>query len=266
VKKLESLVAKKLGLKQADVLDLSGQTYTRKLDYKVLSALSGVAQSASKMATDIRLLQHLKEVEEPFEKSQIGSSAMAYKRNPMRSERVCSLARYLMGLPQVCATTEATQWFERTLDDSACRRIAIPEGFMAADAILDILRNISSGLVVNEKVIRSHIEAELPFMATENILMAAVKKGGDRQKLHEKIRQHSMAAAAEVKRKGKANDLLTRIAKDPAFGLSEAEIAGALDPKLYIGRSAEQVEEFIATKIKPTVRSGAATKRVELKV
>jgi adenylosuccinate lyase len=266
VKWLEAIVAEKLGLTVLDVVDLSGQTYTRKLDYRVLSALSGVAQSASKMATDIRLLQSMKEVEEPFEISQIGSSAMAYKRNPMRSERVCSLARYLMGLPAVCAATEATQWFERTLDDSACRRVVIPEGFMAADAILSILRNVSAGLVVNEKVIQAHVLAELPFMATENILMAAVMKGGDRQALHERIRVHSMAAAAEVKQKGRANDLLARIAADPAFGLGAEEIRGLLDPRLYTGRSAEQVTEFVGRRIRPVTRKLAAEEAVDLKV
>jgi adenylosuccinate lyase len=269
VKWLEALVAEKLGLTVSDVIDVSGQTYTRKIDYKVLSALSGVAQSASKMATDIRLLQHLNEVEEPFEKNQIGSSAMAYKRNPMRCERVCSLSRYLMGLPQTAAFTEATQWFERTLDDSACRRIVIPEGFLAADAVIDILRNVSAGLVVNEKVILAHIMAELPFMATENILMAAVKKGGDRQELHERIRRHSMAVAEQVKGQGMPNDLLERIAQDPAFGLNAHEIEGLLDPKLYTGLSAEQVAAFVRKKIRPITKQLAekdAQDGVELKV
>jgi adenylosuccinate lyase len=266
VEALEALVAEKLGLRAADVIDLSGQTYTRKLDYRALSALSGVAQSASKMATDIRLLQHLKEIEEPFETSQIGSSAMAYKRNPMRSERVCSLSRYLISLPAVCAATESTQWFERTLDDSACRRIVIPEAFLAADAVLAILRNVSAGLVVHEKVIAAHVAAELPFMATENILMAAVKKGGDRQALHERIRVHSMAAAAEVKQKGRPNDLLARIAKDPAFGLDLAEMERLLDPKLYTGRCAEQVEAFVRRRVRPVIRKIKAEEAVELKV
>jgi adenylosuccinate lyase len=264
--KLEKLVAKKIGGGKAlPVIPLSGQTYTRKLDYEVLSLLSALAQSASKMATDLRLLQHLKEVEEPFEKSQIGSSAMAYKRNPMRSERVCSLARVLMSQPQVAAVTEATQWFERTLDDSACRRIVLPEAFMAADAILSILRNISEGLVVNKKVIEAHVMAELPFMATENILMAAVKKGGDRQELHERIRIHSQAAAAEVKTYGRPNDLLERIAADPVFGLTPDEIAGLLKPELYTGMSARQVEDFIAEYIRPITRGIRAAKS-ELKV
>ncbi|MDR3363492.1 MAG: adenylosuccinate lyase [Clostridiales Family XIII bacterium] len=268
VQRLEKLVAKKIGGGRAlPVVAVAGQTYTRKLDYRVLSVLSGVAQSASKMATDIRLLQHLKEIEEPFEEKQIGSSAMAYKRNPMRSERVCSLARQLMGAPGVAAATEAAQWFERTLDDSACRRIVIPESFMAADAILDILRNVGAGLVVHEKAIRAHVMAELPFMATENILMEAVKKGGDRQELHERIRVHSQAAAVEVKDKGLPNDLLSRIAADPAFGLTQGEIAGLLDSKLYTGLSAAQVEEFVGAYIKPVTRGPrGAAKPAELKV
>lgn len=267
VDRLEALVAEKLGLSRDAVIGLSGQTYTRKLDFSVLSALSGLAQSASKMATDIRLLQSLKEIEEPFERQQIGSSAMPYKRNPMRSERVCSLSRYLIGLPAVCAATEAAQWFERTLDDSACRRIVIPEAFLAADAITDILRNIAGGLVVNEQVIRAHVEAELPFMATENILMEAVKKGGDRQKLHEALRKHSLAAAAEVKQYGRPNDLLERIAADKTFGLSEKEIRGLTDPALYVGRSADQVAAFVRKKIHPiTRRLDEARKGAELKV
>ncbi|MDR0875439.1 MAG: adenylosuccinate lyase [Clostridiales Family XIII bacterium] len=266
VKKLEKSVAKKIGGGRAlPVIPLSGQTYTRKLDYEVLSLLSALAQSASKMATDIRLLQHLKEVEEPFEKKQIGSSAMAYKRNPMRSERVCSLARVLMQAPQVAAATEAAQWFERTLDDSACRRIAIPEAFMAADAILLILRNIAEGLVVNKKVIETHLMAELPFMATENILMAAVKKGGDRQELHERIREHAQASAAEVKTHGRPNDLLERIAADPAFGLTKGETYGLLKPELYTGMSARQVEDFVEEYIRPITRGKRAAK-AELKV
>ena len=264
VRKLEKLVAEKLGIKE--VVALSGQTYTRKLDYQVLAVLSGIAQSASKMANDIRLLQHLKEIEEPFEKEQIGSSAMAYKRNPMRTERVCSLARYIMSTPAVAAATEATQWFERTLDDSACRRIVIPESFMATDAIIDILRNVSSGLVVHEKVITSHIMAELPFMTTENIMMEAVKKGGNRQELHELIRTHSQEAARVVKDEGKANDLMERIASDSAFGLDAEELSKLLDPKLYIGMSAKQVEDFIKECIEPTISDIGETEEVELKV
>jgi adenylosuccinate lyase len=264
VRKLESLVADKLGF--AETVALSGQTYTRKIDSKVLSVLSGIAQSAAKMTNDIRLLQGLKEIEEPFEKGQIGSSAMAYKRNPMRSERVGSLARYIMGVSAVPPVTEATQWFERTLDDSASRRIVIPEAFMAADAIVDILRNVTDGLVVHEQVIRSRVMAELPFMATENILMNAVKKGGDRQELHERIRVHSQAAAEEVKERGRPNDLLERIANDPSFGLSAEEIADLLDPARYIGRSGEQVEDFIEAKIRPIIDALTDGDKVELKV
>ncbi|MDR3225425.1 MAG: adenylosuccinate lyase [Clostridiales Family XIII bacterium] len=264
VKRLETLVADKIGF--ADVVAVSGQTYTRKFDSKALAILSGIAQSAAKMTNDIRLLQSMKEVEEPFGKNQIGSSAMAYKRNPMRSERVSSLARYIMGVATVPPMTEATQWFERTLDDSANRRIVIPEAFMAADAILDILRNITDGLVVHEQVIRAHVMAELPFMASENILMNAVKKGGDRQKLHKRIRDHSQAAAEQVKDFGRPNDLLERIAGDSAFGLSEPEIQGLLDPKLYTGRSAAQVEEFVAEKIDPIIKGVSGEDKVDLKV
>jgi len=264
VKRLETLVADKLGF--ADVVAVSGQTYTRKFDSKVIAVLSGIAQSAAKMTNDIRLLQSMKEVEEPFEKNQIGSSAMAYKRNPMRSERVSSLARYVMGVAAVPPVTEATQWFERTLDDSANRRIVIPEAFMAADAILDILRNITDGLVVHEQVIHTHVMAELPFMASENILMDAVKKGGDRQALHERIRIHAQAAAEQVKDFGRANDLLERIAGDSAFGLSKAEIQGLFDPALYTGRSAAQVDEFIAEKITPVIDGLGGEDKVEMKV
>jgi adenylosuccinate lyase len=265
VKRLEQLVAKKLGFKDAVVL--SGQTYTRKFDSKVLAVISGIAQSASKAATDIRLLQHLKEVEEPFEKEQIGSSAMAYKRNPMRSERVCSLARCILGFAQIPPATAATQWFERTLDDSAAKRIVVPESFLAADAILDIMRNIASGLVVNRKVIRAHIDAELPFMATENIIMAGVKNGGDRQKLHESIRVHSMAAAEQVKTYGRPNDLLARIAEDPAFGLTEGDMKGLLDPALYTGLCGSQVKDFTAHVRAAVTQAGRGPRpKAELKV
>ncbi|WIF94699.1 adenylosuccinate lyase [Caminicella sporogenes] len=253
VKKLDELVAKKLGFEKS--FPVCGQTYSRKLDYKVLSVLSGIAQSLHKMTNDIRLLQHLKEIEEPFEKKQIGSSAMAYKRNPMRSERIASLARYVITNALNPALTVSTQWFERTLDDSANRRITIAETFLAVDAILDIAINITSNLVVNEKVIYKHIEQELPFMATENILMESVKKGGDRQELHEKIRLHSMEAAKKVKQEGKENDLLQRIAKDDSFNLSINEIKNLLDPKLYVGRAPEQVVEFIETNIKPILEA-----------
>ncbi|MDR1135817.1 MAG: adenylosuccinate lyase [Clostridiales Family XIII bacterium] len=248
---LDAMLAEKMGFSR--VIALSGQTYTRKIDSWVLNALSGIGQSANKMTNDIRLLQHLKEVEEPFESKQIGSSAMAYKRNPMRSERVASLSRYLINLAADPAYTAATQWFERTLDDSAGRRIYIPQSFLTADAVLDICGNITSGLVVYENVINERIMSEIPFMATENILMEAVKKGGDRQDLHEKIRVHSMEAGKRVKEEGLPNDLLKRIAGDPAFGLTEDDIEKLLTPRDYVGRSAEQVEEFITKYIQPVL-------------
>ncbi|MCR4600529.1 MAG: adenylosuccinate lyase, partial [Clostridia bacterium] len=219
----------------------------------VLSALSSIAQSAHKMTNDTRMLQHLKEVEEPFEKKQIGSSAMAYKRNPMRSERVASLSRYVESNLVSAAMTASTQWFERTLDDSANRRIILPESFMAIDAVLDILSNVCSGLVVYKEVIRKHVMAEIPFMATENIIMEAVKKGGDRQELHEAIRVHSMEAGRQVKEFGRPNDLLERIAKDPMFGLTEDDVKKLTEPSDYIGRSAEQTAEFLEEYIKPVI-------------
>ncbi len=249
IKSLEKLVSKKIGFEKT--FPVTGQTYSRKLDYKVLSVLGGIAQSAHKMTNDIRLLQHLKEVEEPFESTQIGSSAMAYKRNPMRSERVASLSRYVISMIMNPAMTVTTQWFERTLDDSANRRISIPESFLAVDAILDILINISSNLVVYDKVIYQHVMNELPFMATENILMEAVRNGGDRQELHEKIRIHSMEAAKQVKMMGNSNDLLERIAEDEAFKLTFNEIAELMEPSLFIGRASEQVCEFIEEFIEP---------------
>lgn len=249
VKKLDQEVVKKMGFR--NVVAVSGQTYTRKIDYRVLSVLSGIAQSAHKMTNDIRLLQHLKEIEEPFEKNQIGSSAMAYKRNPMRSERVASLARYVMNMAQNPADTASTQWFERTLDDSANRRMALPESFMACDAILDICTNISDGLVVYDKVIHQRIMSEIPFMATENIMMEAVKRGGDRQELHERIRELSMEAGSRVKREGLSNDLLERIAADPAFGLTLADVKKLTTPADYIGRAPQQTEEFIREYLEP---------------
>jgi adenylosuccinate lyase len=266
VKKLEELVVEKMGFKKA--IPVSGQTYTRKLDFKVLSVLSSIAQSAHKMSNDLRLLQHLKEIEEPFEKNQIGSSAMAYKRNPMRSERIASLSRYVMSNTMNTAMTASTQWFERTLDDSANRRIVIPESFMATDAVLDICINVSTGLVVHEQVIRQHIMNEIPFMATENIIMEAVKLGGDRQELHERIRVHAMAAAIRVKDEGLDNDLLRRIAEDPAFRLSPQGIQKLMKPEDYIGRSENQVEEFIAVYITPMIEKYRADigGDVELKV
>ena len=260
-RQLEKNVAKAMGFD--NVVFLSGQTYTRKIDYFVLTLLSGLAQSASKIATDIRLLAHMKEIEEPFGAKQVGSSAMAYKRNPMRSERVTSLARYIMNLPGNAAMTEATQWFERTLDDSANRRIVLPEAFIAADVVLSILIDVTSGMQVWSKVIEKHILAELPFMATENLLMAAVKKGGNRQELHEVIRRCSHAATAKMK-EGEACDLLHRLAAEPAFGMTEEELRAVLRPEDYIGRCPEQVDAFLA-KVRPLLAGvSAASADIEL--
>lgn len=243
VVELDSMVAKKMGFE--DVYIVSGQTYTRKIDSMVLNDLSGIAQSASKFSNDIRLLQHLKEIEEPFEKHQIGSSAMAYKRNPMRSERIASLSRYVIADMQNAAMTASTQWFERTLDDSANKRISVPEAFLAIDAILNLYQNVVSGLVVYPNVIHTHLMSELPFMATENILMQAVKQGGDRQELHERIRIHSMEAGNVVKMEGKPNDLLDRIAADPAFGLTKEELMQTVfEEGSFVGRAPEQVDDF----------------------
>lgn len=266
VRKLDDMVVNGLGFKK--VVAVSGQTYTRKIDFMVLSMLSGIGQSVHKMTNDIRLLQHLKEVEEPFETKQIGSSAMAYKRNPMRSERAASLARFVMNCTGNTADTASTQWFERTLDDSANRRIVIPQSFMAVDGMLDICRNISTGLVVHEKVIRQHIMNEIPFMATENILMEAVKKGGDRQELHEKIREHSMKAGNRVKDEGLNNDLLERIAEDDTFGLTLADMKELLEPEEYIGRAPEQTQELIEEYIMPILKRCSADVggEVELRV
>ena len=224
--------------------DVCGQTYPRKVDSRILSCLSAIAQSCYRMANDIRLLQHDRQVEEPFEKNQIGSSAMAYKRNPMRCERICSLARYLMADAMNAPMTASVQWMERTLDDSANRRISMPEGFLCADAILRLCQNVTDGLHVNEKVVESTVREYLPFIATENLMMEAVKRGGDRQELHEIIRQCSMAATARMK-EGESCDLLARLAAEPAFGMTEAEMEAVLDPKLYIGRCPEQVEAFL---------------------
>ncbi len=253
VKKLESLIAAKMGFDSVYVV--SGQTYSRKQDSRVLNVLSGIAQSASKFSYDMRLLQSMKEMEEPFEKNQIGSSAMAYKRNPMRAERIGSLARYVIIDALNPAMTASTQWFERTLDDSANKRISIPEAFLAVDAILNIYINISSGLVVYPKVIEKHVLEELPFMATENIMMEAVKRGGDRQELHERIRVHSMEAGKQVKLFGLKNDLVERIADDPLFGLGVEEILAVMEPSNYTGRSAEQVAEFIVEQVRPKLSS-----------
>ena len=260
VKLLEEKIAREMGF--TAVVPVSGQTYSRKLDYNVVSTLAGVAQSASKFATDLRLLCHLKEVEEPFEADQIGSSAMPYKRNPMRCERICGLARYVMADVINPAVTAATQWFERTLDDSANKRISVPEAFLAVDAILNIYANVSSALVVHEKVIEKHVREELPFMATENIMMDAVKRGGDRQVLHERIRRLSLEAGHTIKDLGQPNDLVERIAAEPMFGLTREEIEAHLDPGRYIGRCPEQVEEFLARDVKPVLeRYAAALKR-----
>lgn len=249
VKKLDSLVANKMGFDST--YPVTGQTYSRKVDFDVLYALSSIAQSLHKITNDMRLLQNLKEIEEPFGEKQIGSSAMAYKRNPMRSERIAALSRFIMANSMNPVMTASTQWFERTLDDSANKRLAIPQSFLACDAILEIAINVFSGLVVYENVINKHIDDELPFMATENILMEAVKKGGDRQELHEEIRMLSMEAGREVKEKGNRNDLLERIMKSDKFNLSKKEMSEILNPKNYVGRSAEQVEEFINEHITP---------------
>lgn len=249
VKALDRKIADKMGFK--DFYPVSGQTYSRKVDTQVLFALSNIAQSAAKFTNDLRLLQHLKEVEEPFEKNQIGSSAMAYKRNPMRSERISSLARYVMADVMNPTITAATQWFERTLDDSANKRISVAEAFLATDAILEIYINVTDGLVVYPKMIKKHLMAELPFMATENIMMEAVKRGGDRQELHEKIRVHSMAAGKIVKQDGGENDLLERIANDPAFGVTLEQLKAIMKPELYVGRAPQQTEEFVENFIKP---------------
>lgn len=256
VKKLDKMVSKKMGFD--NVLPVTGQTYTRKIDSQAASLLSGLAQSLHKMANDIRLLQHLKEIEEPFEKSQIGSSAMAYKRNPMRSERLTSLCRYIISLYQSPAMTAAEQWFERTLDDSANKRLSIPEMFLSADASLLIANNVTDGLVVYPKVIEKHINEELPFMATESIIMAGVKKGGDRQVLHEQIRVHSMEAARLVKMEGKQNDLLERIVSDPVFGLSKTDLAALLNVSEFVGRAPVQVKEFIAEYVDPLLSRSAS--------
>lgn len=250
-KALDARIAQKLGF--GGVLPVAGQTYTRKLDSRVLAALSGVAQSASKFAGDIRLLAHLKEVEEPFENAQIGSSAMAYKRNPMRCERMASLARYVLVDAQNPAITAASQWLERTLDDSANRRIAIPEAFLATDAILILYQNVAEGLVCYPKVMEKHLREELPFMATENILMDAVKAGGDRQALHEKIRRYSMEAGRQVKGEGGENDLLQRIAADPDFDIDGAALAERLDPARFVGFAPQQVEDFIKNTVDPVL-------------
>ena len=251
IDKIDPMIAEKMGFKNC--YPVSGQTYSRKVDTRVLNILAGIAASAHKMSNDIRLLQHLKEVEEPFEKSQIGSSAMAYKRSPMRSERIASLSRYVMVDALNPAITSATQWFERTLDDSANKRLSIPEGFLAIDGILDLCLNVVDGLVVYPKVIEKHMMAELPFMATENIMMDAVKAGGDRQELHERIRELSMEAGRTVKVEGKDNDLLERIAADPAFNLTIEELRKSMEPSRYVGRAKEQTVTFIEKTVQPVL-------------
>ena len=251
IDKIDPMIAEKMGFKSC--YPVSGQTYSRKVDTRVLNILAGIAASAHKMSNDIRLLQHLKEVEEPFEKSQIGSSAMAYKRNPMRSERIASLSRYVMIDALNPAITSATQWFERTLDDSANKRLSVPEGFLAIDGILDLCLNVVDGLVVYPKVIEKRLMSELPFMATENIMMDAVKAGGDRQELHERIRELSMEAGKNVKVEGKDNNLLELIAADPAFNLTLEDLQKAMEPSRYTGRAKEQTEAFIANVVQPVL-------------
>ncbi len=252
IKKLEKMIAEEMGF--TECVPVSGQTYSRKLDAMVLSTLGGIAQSTSKFSNDLRILANFKEMEEPFEKNQIGSSAMPYKRNPMRSERITSIARYVIIDTLNPAFTSATQWFERTLDDSANKRISVAEGFLAIDAILNIMLNVTDGLVVYPKVVRQRVMKELPFMATEDIMMNAVKKGGDRQELHEKLREHSIAAAKVVKEEGLDNDLIERIIADPAFMISREEIDTILKPEYFIGRSKEQVEEFLEDCINPIIK------------
>ena len=266
VEKLDQMVAEKMGFKKS--LAITGQTYTRKIDAKIVNVINNIALTLHKMTNDLRLLQSLKEVEEPFESKQIGSSAMAYKRNPMRSERISSLCKYIMSLNLSPQLVTATQWFERTLDDSANKRLAVSEAFLAIDACLDIANNIASGMVVYEKVISKHVEAELPFMATENIIMEAVKKGGDRQKLHEAIRVHSMEAGKQVKIEGKENDLLLRIVGDPIFNLSDQDMSQLLNASDYVGRSPEQVTKFITEEVNPirAKHKQSLGKDVDLKV
>ncbi len=253
IDKIDPMIARKMGF--AECYPVSGQTYSRKVDTRVANVLAGIAASAHKMSNDIRLLQHLKEVEEPFEKNQIGSSAMAYKRNPMRSERIASLARYVMVDALNPAITSATQWFERTLDDSANKRLSIPEGFLAVDGILDLCLNVTDGLKVYPKVIEKRLMSELPFMATENIMMDAVKAGGNRQELHERIRELSMIAGANVKEKGLDNNLLELIAADPAFNMSLEDLQKTMEPSRYVGRSVEQVEQFLSTVVQPILEA-----------
>ena len=268
-RRLDDLIAQKLGF--PGCYAVSGQTYSRKIDSRALNVLSGIAQSACKFSNDVRLLQHLKEVEEPFEDEQIGSSAMAYKRNPMRSERIAALSRYVLADALNPAFTAATQWFERTLDDSANRRLSVAEAFLAVDGILDIYANVAGGLVVYPKVIEKRLRQELPFMASENIMMDAVKAGGDRQELHERIREHSQAAGRQVKVEGGDNDLLARLKADPAFATIKDGLDDTLDPARYVGRAPQQVDEFLAAEVQPVLAAAGdagadAVKTAELKV
>ncbi|MFV0498062.1 MAG: adenylosuccinate lyase [Candidatus Fimivivens sp.] len=256
IKRVDRFIAREMDFE--GIVAVSGQTYSRKVDAQVMDVLSGIAQSASKFANDMRLLQSFKEMEEPFEKQQIGSSAMPYKRNPMRSERICALARYVIANSTNPALTASVQWFERTLDDSANKRIAMSEAFLAVDAILQIMLNVCDGLVVYPKVVEARVMAELPFMATENIMMQAVKKGGDRQELHEKLRSHSLAAARVVKEEGGPNDLLARIAADAAFGLTMDELSQVMHPALFVGRAPEQVTEYLQEYIRPMLKDNAS--------
>ena len=266
VKKLDRLIAEKMGFEAT--VPVSGQTYSRKGDYKIISVLSGIAQSAAKCSNDIRLLSHLKEFDEPFEPGQVGSSAMAYKRNPMRSERIASLARYVITIAQCPAITAATQWLERTLDDSANRRITIPEAFLATDAILSLYYNIISGGTLYPGVMKRHLDEEMPFMATENILMYCVGRGGNRQVLHEAIRRHSVAAARKIKQGGGRNDLLDRISGDPVFSLTKAELDAIVAGGGFVGRAAEQTEEFLAGYVRPLLDAnrGELGINIEIKV
>ena len=264
VDELERRIAHKVGMEKC--FAVSGQTYPRKLDSRVLGALSGIAQSAYKFAQDLRLLQSFREVEEPFEKGQIGSSAMAYKRNPMRSERICALARHVMALTQDAQMTAATQWFERTLDDSANRRLSLPEAFLATDAVLELYANIASGMVVYPAMIGKRVMENLPFMATEAILMEGVRLGGDRQELHERIRVHSQAAAARMKQEGKESDLMERIAADPAFPMDHEHLTKLLSPENYTGRAAEQTVNFVKNEVDPALAGHAARDMGEIKL
>ena len=264
VRALEGKIAGKMGFEKC--MPVSGQTYSRKIDSYVMNVLSGIAQSASKLATDTRLLSHLKEFDEPFESGQVGSSAMAYKRNPMRSERVCSLARYILCDAQNPAFTAATQWLERTLDDSANRRLSLPEAFLALDAVLELYANVTAGIVVYPKMIQKHVMENLPFMATENILMEGVKGGGDRQKLHEIIRVKSHEATLRMRGEGLDNDLLDRLAQEPGFPLDKARLDSLLDPKLYTGRSAQQVEQFIRQEVDPCLTGERLAQMGEISV